>query len=324
VLPPACDRSGELVVGDVGIPARVLEEQARTFLLEKSDMQAAFDPRPLGAHKGTYGHLLIIAGSLGRSGAAILAARGALRTGVGLVTVATPSLALPLVASGAPELMTEPLPTQDGGSLHPEALDRALALARERDAVVLGPGLPPDSATRDFVRAFLPQCPVPLLVDAEGLNSLAPSHKVPGATALLRREIGTVVTPHPGEMARLLGIEAREIQRRRLESAASFARGTGAIVVLKGQRTVVSQPGGRAALNPTGNPGMASGGMGDVLSGIVGALLARGKDPWTAATAGVYLHGLAGDRAAHQKGMDGLLAGDLIEALPLVLAEPGP
>jgi NAD(P)H-hydrate epimerase len=162
---------------------------------------------------------------------------------------------------------------------------------------------------------------VPLLVDAEALNALAPSHRTPGATALLRREHATIVTPHPGEMARLLGLESSEVQRRRLECAASFSKGTGAVVVLKGHRTVVSHPEGRAALNPTGNPGMATGGTGDVLSGIVGALLARGKDPWTAATAGVYLHGLAGDRAASVTGHEGLVASDLVEALPGALAD---
>jgi NAD(P)H-hydrate epimerase len=320
VLPPACDRAGDLVVEDIGIPARLLREEARVFLLDHGDLERAFPSRAPGSHKGTYGHLLVLAGSVGRSGAAILAARGALRTGVGLVTVATPGPALPLVAAGAPELMTEALPVLEGGSLHSEAVARAVALARERDAVVLGPGLPADPATREFVRAFLPKCPVPVVVDAEGLNALAPSHKVAGATALLRRETGTVVTPHPGEMARLLGLEVAEIQRRRLESAASFAKGTGATVVLKGQRTVVSQPGGPAAVNPTGNPGMATGGMGDALAGIIGALLARGRDPWTAATAGVYLHGLAGDRARAASGSEGLLAGDLIEALPGAIA----
>jgi hydroxyethylthiazole kinase-like uncharacterized protein yjeF len=323
VLPPACDRVGELVVADIGIPARLLLDQATCFLIEGKDVSLAYGRRPRGAHKGTYGHLLVVAGSWGKSGAAILAARGALRAGVGLVTVATPTTALALVAAGAPEIMTEALPVLDDGSLQAQAVDRALALARERDAVVLGPGLPADAATRDFVRAFVPRCPVPLLVDAEGLNALAPSRRAPGATALLRRKAGTVVTPHPGEMARLLACSVPEVQAHRLESGARLARETGAVVVLKGQRTLVSHPEGRAAINPTGNPGMATGGMGDVLAGIVGALLARGREPWLAATAGAFLHGLAGDRAATEKGEEGLVAGDLVEALPLALASLG-
>jgi NAD(P)H-hydrate epimerase len=212
--------------------------------------------------------------------------------------------------------MTEPLPTDSTGTLDAGAVSRALALAKERDAVVLGPGLGQESGTRAFVRDFVRRCPSPLLVDADGLNALAPSAKEKGATDALRRSSPTLVTPHPGEMARLAGSSAAEVQRRRLETARAFAMETGAVVALKGQRTLVARPDGRAAVNPTGNPGMATGGTGDVLSGIAGALLARGCDAWTAATAGVYLHGLAGDEAAARMGQESLVAGDLIDHLP--------
>jgi NAD(P)H-hydrate epimerase len=217
--------------------------------------------------------------------------------------------------------MTEPLPVLDSGHLQAQAVDRALGLASERDACVLGPGLPSDPVCRDFVRAFVPKCPVPLLLDAEGLNALAAGKVTPEAVSLLRREEGTVVTPHPGEMARLLGSGTPEVQAHRLESALKLARETGAIVALKGQRTVVADPGGRSAVNPTGNPGMATGGMGDVLSGVIGALLARGAGAWLAATAGVFLHGLAGDLLAREKGEEGLLASELAEVLSRAQSE---
>jgi ADP-dependent NAD(P)H-hydrate dehydratase / NAD(P)H-hydrate epimerase len=315
VLPPACERVGELVVADIGIP-RSLLDGARLWLLEAADAARAFPHRAPGAHKGTFGHLLVVAGSVGKTGAAVLTATAALRTGAGLVTVATPAPALPMVAAGRAEAMTEPLSVDASGVLDAAAVVRALGLAKERDAVVLGPGLGHEAGTRAFIREVVRRCPSPLLVDADGLNALAPSAKEKGAIDALRRPSPTVVTPHPGEMARLVSSSASEVQRRRLETARAFAMETGAVVLLKGQRTIVARPDGRAAVNPTGNPGMATGGTGDALSGIIGALLARGGDAWTAATAGAYLHGLAGDEAAARLGQESLMAGDVVSHLP--------
>jgi NAD(P)H-hydrate epimerase len=316
VLPPACDRVGELIVADIGIPASVLGETgAQLFLIEARDGARAFPPRAPSVHKRSLGHLLVIAGATGRTGAAVLTAVGALRAGAGLVTVGTPAAALPLVAAGRPEIMTEPLADGLGGVLSAQALKRALALARERDAVVLGPGLGLDPGTREFVKQFVLQCPVPLVVDADGLNALTAAGTMTGPLELIKRPHPTVITPHPGEMARLTGLESAEVQRRRLETARDFASASGAVVVLKGQRTIVAEKGGRAAVNPTGNPGMATAGTGDVLAGVVGALLCR-HDGWTAATAAAYVHGLAGDRAAARVGQASLLAGDLLDALP--------
>jgi len=320
VLPPACERVGELVVADIGIPPSALQVVGpRLWLLERSDAARAWPRRAPGSHKGTYGHVLVIGGSVGKSGAAVLCALGALRAGAGLVTVATCQGALPLVAQGRPELMTEPL----AGDQHVDAgaVARALALARSRDAVVLGPGLGQEPPTREFVREVVRRCPVPLLVDADGLNALSGSSRAGSAADMLRRQTATVVTPHPGEMGRLVGASTDEVQRRRLETARTFAVETGAVVVLKGHRTLVADATGQAAANPTGNPGLATGGTGDVLSGIIGALLARGGDGWTAATAGVFAHGHAGDRAAQRRGEDALLAGDVVEALPDALRE---
>jgi NAD(P)H-hydrate epimerase len=317
VLPPACNRVGDLVVADIGISAQTLAAvRPSLFLLEDRDAAAAFPPRPRGAHKGHFGHLLVVAGSVGKTGAAVLAAGASLRAGVGLVTVATPEPCLPVVAAARAEVMTEPLPAGPTGGLAREGLARLLALAEERDAVVLGPGLGQDPATRALVRAFVPACPVPLLVDADGLNALAPRADAPGALEALRRRAPTVLTPHPGEMGRLIGGSVPEIQRQRPGVALDLARETGAVVVLKGERTVVADAkDDRSAVNPTGNPGMATGGTGDVLAGVVGALLAR-HDAWRAATAGVYVHGRAGDLVARRQGEEGLVAGDLVEALP--------
>jgi NAD(P)H-hydrate epimerase len=314
VLPPGCDRVGELRVADIGIPRSVLDAAAESplGLLEDADAEAAFPPRAAAAHKGDYGHVLVIAGSVGKSGAAILAGLGALRAGAGLVTVATPAPALPLVAMGRPEMMTEPLGVGPGGGLDREALKRALALAAGRDAAVIGPGLGQDPDTADFVRSFVRECAVPLVVDADGLNALAAS---PEGVAPAR-SAATVLTPHPGEMARLSGSTSAEVQGGRLSAARALAARVGAFVVLKGHGTIVADPDGGAAVNPTGNPGMATGGTGDVLSGVIGALLARRCAAWLAATAGVFVHGRAGDLAAARLGQDAMLAGDLADALP--------
>jgi len=210
--------------------------------------------------------------------------------------------------------MTEPLPVDATGGLDSAALGRALALAGERQSCALGPGLGQAQGTQAFVRSFLERCPAPVALDADGLNALAAT--ADGAELARRRKAATVITPHPGEMARLLGATVAQVQADRLGAARAAAERFGAVVVLKGQRTLVVEPGARSAVNPTGNPGMASGGTGDVLTGLVGALLARGLDAWVAATAAVYLHGHAGDLAAARVGQESLVAGDLLVALP--------
>jgi NAD(P)H-hydrate epimerase len=317
VLPPACDQVGELVIADIGIPAASLAGVGPTlFLIEDRDAAEAFPLRGRGAHKGDFGHVLVVAGSLGKTGAAVLAASGALRSGAGLLTVATPAPCLPVVAAARPELMTEPLAVTGSGGLDPEGLKHLVALARERDAVVLGPGLGQDEATRELVKAFVGACPVPLVIDADGLNALAPLG--PEALRSLRRDAATILTPHPGEMARLVGRATADVQRDRPGAAAGLARDTGAIVVLKGERTLVAEPSGRVAIVPCGNPGMATGGTGDVLAGVAGSLLAR-HGALLAATAAAFVHGRAGDIAAELRGEEGMTAGDLAEALPLAI-----
>jgi hydroxyethylthiazole kinase-like uncharacterized protein yjeF len=316
VLPPDSEHVGELVVADIGITPETLAAVGPSlFLLEDGDAAAAFPRREPAAHKGRFGHLLVVAGSVGQTGAAVLAANGALRAGAGLVTVAAPLSCLGTVAAARAEIMTEPLPETPTGGPSEEALERVLTLAGERDAVVLGPGLGQDPSTGAFVRELVRRCPKPLLVDADALNALAAAPAGERARVLRSRTAATVLTPHPGEMARLTGEPPAELQGHRGDAARGLARESGAVVVLKGQRTVVAEPGGRSAVNPTGNPGMGTGGTGDVLAGVVGALLAR-HESWLAATAGVYVHGRAGDLAAATLGEEGLLAGDVVDSLP--------
>ena len=319
VLPPACDRVGELVVADIGISPESLAQAGPTlFLLEDRDATAAFPSRRPEAHKGDFGHLLVVAGSVGKTGAAVLAAGAALRCGSGLVTVATPEPCLAIVAAARAEVMTEPLPATRAGGLAEAGLSRLLELAKERDAVVLGPGLGQDKETRTLVRAFVRACPVPLVLDADGLNALAAGDV--RALDALARTAPTVLTPHPGEMGRLVGLSSAEVQRERVETAVALARATGAVVVLKGERTLVAEPEGRAAVMATGNPGMATGGTGDVLAGVIGALVAR-HGALLAATAGAFVHGRAGDFAAREKGQEGMTAGDVLEALPAAIEQ---
>jgi NAD(P)H-hydrate epimerase len=313
VLPPWCGLVGELTIADIGIPDGLLRSLARLHLLEPADAAAALPERHAEAHKGDFGHVLVVGGSLGKTGAAVLAGGAAGRAGAGLVTVATGPAALPIVAASQAELMTEPLePAEDGGLGRPAA-EQVLELLASRDALVLGPGLGQATSTRACVAELLRRCPRPLVVDADGLNVLAPL--APGAAEAWDRGRALVLTPHPGEMARLLGCATADVLARRLPAARELAGATGAVVVLKGHRTLVAAPDGTAAVNPTGNPGMATGGTGDVLAGMVGALLARGLPAFTAAAAAVFLHGRAGDLAERAHGAEALLAGDVLGAI---------
>jgi len=269
-----------------------------------------FPRRPRDVHKGTYGHLLVLAGSVGKTGAAALCARAALRSGVGLVTVGTAASAQPTVAALSLEAMTEPLPETPARSLAMKAREPIVGLAEARAALAIGPGLGLDDETRALARVLVSTLPRPMVVDADALTALADHLDV-----LRGAHAARVLTPHPGEMARLLGGAVADVQADRVGAARAFATTHGVHLVLKGARTLIAAPDGRVLINPTGNAGMASGGTGDVLTGILGALLARGIDAAQAAPAGVYLHGVAGDIAAERVGEEALIAGDIIDAL---------
>jgi NAD(P)H-hydrate epimerase len=314
LLYPGAARAGAVEIADIGVPADAARRGITTWRLEASDVRGHFPPREPDAHKGHFGHLLIVAGSLGKTGAAALAGRAALRSGVGLCTIAAPASQQPIVAALAPEYMTEALPETAAQSLSIKARERVLELARRMDAVALGPGLSLDPEAQELARALARELERPLVMDADALTALG------GHLEVLRRAAGPrALTPHPGEMARMLGVGVPAVQDDRIEITRAFGRDHGVAVALKGAGTVIGSPDGRVTINPTGNPGMAKGGSGDVLTGIVGALLARGLAPVAALEAGCYLHGLAGDVAAAERGEIAMTAGDIIESMPAAL-----
>ncbi len=316
VLPPAETRAGDIVIADIGIPDGVIEalEGPRVELLTRSAMRDLIAPRQPDTHKGDYGRVLIVAGSRGKTGAAHLAALGALRSGAGLVTIATPACCLPIVAAMAPEYMTEGIDERSDG-LDPEAADRVLEMAR--DVVAIGPGLGQGASTREFIRTLVDRATMPVVVDADGLNAFSDD---PGR--LVGREgRHVIITPHPGEMARLVGMSTDEVQSSRLEIARNFAIEHRVYVVLKGHRTLIATPDEKVFINPTGNPGMATGGTGDVLTGMIGAWLAQLLDAEAACKLAVYLHGLAGDLAAADAGEVAMTSADLAGQLGTAVLE---
>jgi hydroxyethylthiazole kinase-like uncharacterized protein yjeF len=265
--------------------------------------------RVADSHKGDFGRVLIVAGSLGRSGAAHLSALGALRSGAGLVTIATPKSCLPIVAAMAPEYMTEPLDETDSGTVDFSTLDRVLDM--NADVIAVGPGLGQAPATAAFVHGLLERTGVPIVVDADGLNAFAGDPD----RLMGREEVPVVITPHPGEMARLLNISTEALQRDRVRYAREFAAAHRVHVVLKGHRTVIASPDGRTFVNLTGNPGMATGGTGDLLTGMIAAWFAQLLDAEAACKLAVYLHGTAGDLAEADEGDVALVAGDIASRL---------
>lgn len=318
VFPPTSDAVGTVVIADLGIPPRLIEEveeeEGELHLLRPEDLAELLPDREPDGHKGDYGHLLLTAGSPGKAGAAILACRAAVRAGAGLVTAAVPEPLLATVDLGSLESMTLGLPAGPSGHLAEAAVAAVLDAAEGKSVLALGPGLGQEPVTAAAIRRIVLDCPLPVVLDADGLNAFAGRA---GDLSLRRAE--TVLTPHPGELARLLGISTAQVQEDRVAAARGAAEETGAIVVLKGHQTLIAS-GNLVFVNPTGNPGMATGGTGDVLTGLVGGLLAQGMEALDAALVGVYLHGLAGDLAAAKTGQRALAAADLLDHLPQAFA----
>jgi ADP-dependent NAD(P)H-hydrate dehydratase / NAD(P)H-hydrate epimerase len=311
ILPPADSHTGDLVIADIGIPYPVIDEVEGPYveLLVRERMREIVPMRAAESHKGDFGRVLVVAGSLGRTGAAHLAAIGALRSGAGLVTIATPRSCLPILASMAPEYMTEPLDETPSGTVDFAALDRVLDL--QADVIAVGPGLGQDPGTAAFVHGLLERAGVPLVLDADALNAFSGD-----PDRLMGRDgVDVIVTPHPGEMARLLNITIEAVQADRLTHARAFAAAHRVHVVLKGHRTIVAGPEGRSFVNLTGNPGMATGGTGDLLTGMVAAWFAQVLDAEAACKLSVYLHGSAGDLAEADEGDTGLVATDIAARL---------
>jgi NAD(P)H-hydrate epimerase len=320
VFLPAGEHVGEWVVKQIGTPAEALETDPGLTLNYAFPQDVAWigKPRAVAGNKGNYGHVLILAGSMGKTGAAAMAARAALRAGAGLATVATAKSALPIISTLGMESMTAALPETEDGAISLRALEgeRLDNLVAGKTVLAVGPGMGANPETSEFVRVVVNKYPLPLVLDADGLNAFA------GRLDSFRQDVrppgATVFTPHPGEMARLTGKTIAEIQSRRVAVAREFSQQYGITLVLKGFQTLIASPNGQVWVNPTGNPGMATGGTGDVLTGLTAGLLAQfpSHPVGEVATAAVYLHGLAGDLAAEELGQPSMLAGDLLEKIP--------
>ena len=305
VLPPSCERVGMLEVAPIGTAGSVLDALPgpRVLLSEASDAAEYARPRALAAHKGSCGHVIAVGGSRSKPGAILMAGTAALRAGAGLVTVATAAGASQTIITATPELMLERGRELPDGTLGPDSFDDRIFGGKT--VAALGPGLGTSASNRKLARQiYYERCPLPLVVDADGLAAVRLG--VP-------RSAPTVLTPHPGEMARLLGTDTGTIARNRLQVVRQAASRTGAVVVLKGQRSLIASPDGDTAVNPTGTPGMATAGSGDILTGIVAGLMAQFPDRplFETVAAAVYLHGLAGELASNDLGEQGMLATDI-------------
>jgi hydroxyethylthiazole kinase-like uncharacterized protein yjeF len=321
VLDPSSRHVGQLTVIPIGIPDDAVEAEGLT--LSWTDRRCArrlLPRRAANSHKGDYGHLLAVAGSPGKSGAAVLLARGALRAGAGLVSVASVPGCIEQIAVQQAEIMTEMLAATSGGQLAAVAAQSLSAQLEGKSALAIGPGLGTDAETRLAVRSIVHDCSLPLVIDADGLNALADDGAI-GRIPEPRPGRQLILTPHPGEAGRLLDQTTAEVQADRPRAALRLAERSGAMVVLKGHQTLVAAPDGRLAVNSSGNPGMATAGTGDVLTGIAGAFLARGMPAWDAARLAAFVHGSAGDMAAATVGFDSLIASDLIAHLPQAMLD---
>ena len=312
VLFPAASRAGRVAIVDIGLPRQLLSDASlEVSLLEPKEAAGALPPREPDAHKGTYGHVLVLAGSPGKTGAAAMCALSALRIGAGLVTLGLPESLNDMMEAKLTEVMTEALPETRERTLALTAWDKILTLMEGKRALAIGPGLSTHPETSELVRELVSTVRVPMVVDADGINALAPKLET-----LAKAAAPLILTPHPGELARLLGISREEVAQNRIPIAQKVATSFRVHLVLKGGRTLVVDPDGQVAINMTGNPGMATGGTGDVLTGLIAGLLAQGVNPGLAARAGVYLHGLAGDLAAEAVGQEAMLASDLMAQVP--------
>jgi ADP-dependent NAD(P)H-hydrate dehydratase / NAD(P)H-hydrate epimerase len=309
--------TGRLKVIEIGIPPHVATTVGcRQQLITPGALRQQFPKRSATAHKGQTGHLLVLAGSPGKTGAAAMAATAAMRVGAGLVSLGIPRSLNPVLETLATEVMTVALAESEQGALDESAFETIIGLIEGKRCLAVGPGIGTAPSTGRLMARLIQSCPVPLVIDADGLNLIAADPDI-----LSKRHSPMVLTPHPGEMARLSGHSTADIQSDRIGHARAFAEQHGVVVVLKGAGTIIAQPDGTVFVNPTGNPGMAAGGMGDVLTGMIAGLVTQGMEISAAARSGVYLHGLAADRLARMKSPVGYLATDVMDTLPEALQE---
>lgn len=330
LLYPGAEYTGKLFIEDIGFPKELLRsETLNVELLEKNEVSNLIPKRQKYSHKGNYGHVLVVAGSKGKTGAALMVAKACLRSGAGLVTIGTPASLIDVFQSRVIEEMTLPLPDKDDGTLSEKASNMILDFLNEKaDILAIGPGIGVSSDTQKLIKILIKNSTKPLVIDADGINALEGTKNI-----LKEAKIPIILTPHPGEMARLLSplhpplgkggqrggnySELRnKIEQDRINTALSFSKETGTYLILKGVPTIIAGPDGRAFINSTGNPGMATAGTGDVLTGMISGFLGQGLNPLEASILGVYMHGLAGDIAADEKGEYSLIATDIIDKIP--------
>jgi NAD(P)H-hydrate epimerase len=320
LIHPGVEFVGELKVIDIGIPRDLIEEEdIRSHLIQYEDIQGLLAiPRNADTHKGDYGHLLVLAGSIGKTGAATLACKAAMRVGAGLVTLGIPRSLNEIMEVKLVETMTMPLPETESRTLGLDAFPEIVEISQGMQALVIGPGISTMDDTGQLVRKLVKALCIPMVIDADALTALSVEPEI-----LKDTESPIILTPHPGEMARLTGLSSKAIQEDRVETSRNFAIEYKVYLVLKGSRTIIAQPDGNIHINPSGNPGMASGGTGDILTGMMGGLVCQGFSPSSAAIAATYIHGLAGDLVADEKGEMALIASDILEKIPHVLKEMG-
>ena len=316
LTPPGPDYVGEVKLVDIGYPRKLVEdEKIQTHLIEKEETRGWLStPRRLDTHKGDYGHLLVIAGSVGKTGAAAMACEAALRVGAGLVTLAIPKSLNAIMETKLTEVMTEPLPETPQQTLSLRAFNSILRLCENKKAVIIGPGVGKLKETQSLILRLIRTLHLPIIIDADGLTALATQPKI---LPVPNRSL--ILTPHPGEMARLIRSTPKDVQNDRIGITRSYSQSQHVHVVLKGYRTLIATPKGEVFINPTGNPGMASGGTGDVLTGMIGGFVCQGYDILQSLQMAVYLHGLAGDAVALELGEKSLIATDIIHKIPALL-----
>jgi len=312
ILFPGAEYTGHLEIIDIGIPDHIAKNiRPKQHLLTPERIRSAFKPRNPDAHKGTTGHVLVVSGSVGKTGAAAMTAMSAMRAGAGLVTLAIPEILNPVLETQVLEAMTCPLPETENGIIGESSFNKIMDLLSGKRCLAIGPGLGEAAETKKLVHRIIKESPVTIVLDADGLNNIA------GSTEILKEaKAPLILTPHPGEMARLMDSTADLVQKNRITCARKFAEKFNVHIILKGTKTIIAHPEGNIFINPTGNPGMASGGMGDVLTGIIAGLVAQGFSPESAAHAGVYLHGAAADMLAEKIGPFGYLSTEVMNAIP--------
>ncbi|MFT5694752.1 MAG: hydroxyethylthiazole kinase-like uncharacterized protein yjeF [Myxococcota bacterium] len=318
-LEPGREHAGVISIARIGIVDETPDTKPKGFVWTREGAAAALPARPASGHKGTFGHVLLVAGARGKTGAAHLAAMGATRAGAGLVTVACPAGVSEILEIKTTEAMTVAVADTEDNSFASGSISQLLALANERDVVAVGPGVGLHDETINLTHELARRVEKPLVIDADGLNAF--SSDAGEASILKARAHPTVLTPHPGEAARLLGTATHAINRDRVGAARSLARTTGSVVILKGAGTVIAAPEGYYAINPTGGPALAAGGSGDVLTGLVAAFIAQGLNVFNASVLGAWLHGAAGDVASQRRGTSGLLASEIADEVPGICAD---